>query len=701
NTSLLTDPAELHEIIVRQGAIIRTFQDQVDALQSQLCGANIAAPIDPPSARSESPQLALPEKFDGSADRCCGFLRQCEVFFSHQPGMYREEGTKCAFLLSLMTNRALEWASAVWDADLQVRSSFAYFAGMIREVFEYPVGGKDISVQLMELRQGSEVAADYAIRFRTLAAQSGWNDAALWAVFHAGLNPVLQAELACHVEATSLSQFMATAIRLDNLRRQHPAGTQASAAARPRVHMDYPDHREEVPEPMQLGRSRLVAQGHRPLGQMRLCYNCGASGHLSLQCPERSSSAQVGSSSLFFNLTVPVSLRFSDRCVPVSALIDSGAAVNLIDGALVEELGIPTFPCVAPLRITAIDSQPIGEGYLRRQTELLEFQVGLFHHEHLAFYVTSLPANPVILGFLWLRRHDPQISWRSGELVRWSPTCLKGCLRGDGRGQGPGSDGVACSYHGPLTSLLRGKPKKLTWTDQARTAFQQLKNCFTTAPILWHPDPDLPFVVEVDASSSGLGAVLSQHHGEPGKLHPCAFYSRKLTVVEVNYDVGNRELLAIKAVLKEWRHWLEGAHHPFQVLTDHRNLEYLRGAKQLNPWQARWAMFFTRFVFTVTYRPESKNGKADALSRQFEVANEPGQPDLILPATAILAPVQWDLVKEIRWAHADELPPAGCPPTKIFVPQQFRQQVMQWVHEAPSSGHPGIRRSTQRTRRWF
>ncbi|KAK3544382.1 hypothetical protein QTP86_010147 [Hemibagrus guttatus] len=211
------------------------------------------------------------------------------------------------------------------------------------------------------------------------------------------------------------------------------------------------------------------------------------------------------------------------------------------------------------------------------------------------------------------------------------------------------------------------------------------------APILRYPDPDLPFEVEVDASSSGLGAVLSQRHGEPGKLHPCAFYSRKLTVMEVNYDVGNQELLAIKAALEEWHHWLDGACHLFQVLTDHHNLEYLRGAKRLNPQQSRWAMFFTRFVFTVTYNPGSKNGKADALSRQFEAANEPGQPDLILLATAILAPVQWDLVEEIRRAHADEPPPAGCLPTKIFVPQQFRQQVMQWVHEAPSSGHPGIR----------
>ncbi|KAK3566613.1 hypothetical protein QTP86_001494 [Hemibagrus guttatus] len=110
------------------------------------------------------------------------------------------------------------------------------------------------------------------------------------------------------------------------------------------------------------------------------------------------------------------------------------------------------------------------------------------------------------------------------------------------------------SVAGPLTSLLKGKHRRLVWTDQAQAAFRQLKDCFTTAPILHHPDPDLHFVVEVDASSSGIGAVLSQRHGEPGKLHPCAFYSRKLTAAETNYDVGNRKLLSIKAALEEWRH---------------------------------------------------------------------------------------------------------------------------------------------------
>ncbi|KAK3552517.1 hypothetical protein QTP86_013243 [Hemibagrus guttatus] len=103
----------------------------------------------------------------------------------------------------------------------------------------------------------------------------------------------------------------------------------------------------------------------------------------------------------------------------------------------------------------------------------------------------------------------------------------------------------------------------------------------------------------------------------------------------------------------------------------------------------------------VTYRPGSKNGKADALSRRFEGADKPVLSEPILPPTAILAPVRWNLVEEIQWTHAEEPPPAGCPPTKVFVPPQFRTQVIQWVHEAPSSGHPGVRRSTQLVRRQF
>ena len=73
-------------------------------------------------------------------------------------------------------------------------------------------------------------------------------------------------------------------------------------------------------------------------------------------------------------------------------------------------------------------------------------------------------------------------------------------------------------------------------------------------------------MVEVDASDVGVGAVLSQRAVEDQKLHPCAFFSHRLSPTERNYD-GNRELLAVKLALEEWLHWLEGTKQPFLVWT--------------------------------------------------------------------------------------------------------------------------------------
>lgn len=167
----------------------------------------------------------------------------------------------------------------------------------------------------------------------------------------------------------------------------------------------------------------------------------------------------------------------------------------------------------------------------------------------------------------------------------------------------------------PLTSLLKGKPKTLQWTPEAEQAFQVLKIAFTKAPLLQHPDPEKKFIVEVDASTTGVGAILSQYSEHAAKPMPCAFFSRKLSPAERNSDIGNQELLAVKLALEEWRHWLEGARQPFLVLMGHKNLQYLKEAKRLNPRQARWALFFTRFHFQISYRPSSKNTRADTLSR--------------------------------------------------------------------------------------
>ncbi len=254
----------------------------------------------------------------------------------------------------------------------------------------------------------------------------------------------------------------------------------------------------------------------------------------------------------------------------------------------------------------------------------------------------------------------------------------------------------------PLTTLLRGKPKSLAWNPSAHEAFEALKSAFSMAPILRHPNPHVPFVVEADASTTGVGAVLSQHFGEPPTLQPCAYYSKKLTSAEQNYDIGNRELLAIKLALEEWQHWLEGANHPFTVITDHKNLQYLREAKRLNPRQARWALFFTRFDFTITYRPGSRNCKADALSRQFS-PDCPADPEPILPPALIVNPIVWNIDKDIQAATLSEPAPLGGPEGKLFVPSSQRQPLLGLVHRVPGSGHPGSQRtlSLLQARYWW
>lgn len=172
-----------------------------------------------------------------------------------------------------------------------------------------------------------------------------------------------------------------------------------------------------------------------------------------------------------------------------------------------------------------------------------------------------------------------------------------------------------------------------------------------------------------------------------------AFFSRKPSVAESNYDVSIKELLSIKAALEEWRHWLEGAHFPFRVITDHKNLEYIKNAKRLNPCQACQALFFTQFTFTVTYCPDSKNSKADALSRMCDSTNTLLVPEPILPPSVIVALIRWDIMEEIQCALQDEPHSLHCPNNKQYVPQKLMQRVMQWVHTSLSTGHPGITRT--------
>ncbi len=167
-------------------------------------------------------------------------------------------------------------------------------------------------------------------------------------------------------------------------------------------------------------------------------------------------------------------------------------------------------------------------------------------------------------------------------------------------------------------------------------------------------------------------------------MHPCAFFSHRLSPAERNYDIGNRELLAVKLALEEWRHWLEGSGVPFMVWTDHKNLEYIQSAKRLNSRQARWALFFRRFDFSISYRPGSKNIKPDALSCIFDHSDRPVSPECIVPERLVVSAVTWEIESKVRTALEGVTPPpdaqrAGC--------------LCQWGYCSNVACHPGIGRT--------
>lgn len=99
-------------------------------------------------------------------------------------------------------------------------------------------------------------------------------------------------------------------------------------------------------------------------------------------------------------------------------------------------------------------------------------------------------------------------------------------------------------------------------------------------------DPEKEAIVECDASDKAVGGTLSQR-GEDGRLHPVAYYSKKFTSAELNYDIHDKELLAIVECLRQWRVYLEGPKYTVKVYSDHKNLLYFTTTKVLNRRQVR------------------------------------------------------------------------------------------------------------------
>jgi Reverse transcriptase (RNA-dependent DNA polymerase)/RNase H-like domain found in reverse transcriptase len=152
----------------------------------------------------------------------------------------------------------------------------------------------------------------------------------------------------------------------------------------------------------------------------------------------------------------------------------------------------------------------------------------------------------------------------------------------------------------PLMHLTR-KGTPWNFTDECRSTFETLKKAFTMAPILSFWIPESQLVLETDASDYTLAAILSIVSPDNGEIHPIAFHSRTFSAPELNYDLHDKELLAIFEAFKIWRHYLEGLTSPIDVVTDHKNLEYFAMTKLLTRRQVQWSEYLSRFNMVIRF----------------------------------------------------------------------------------------------------
>lgn len=203
---------------------------------------------------------------------------------------------------------------------------------------------------------------------------------------------------------------------------------------------------------------------------------------------------------------------------------------------------------------------------------------------------------------------------------------------------------LAAPLHRLVAELRGTKTRKKSdqtlvaaWTEECEASFEGLKHKLVEAPVLAYADFTLPFVLEVDASHSGLGAVLSQEQG--GKVRPIAYASRGLKPTERNmnnYSSMKLEFLALKwAMTEKFREYLLG--HKCVVYTDNNPLSHLSTAK-LGAVEQRWASELANFDYVIKYKPGKSNGNADALSRQYLPVS--GTAEHLAPGTRLPQSIQ-------------------------------------------------------------
>ncbi len=162
-----------------------------------------------------------------------------------------------------------------------------------------------------------------------------------------------------------------------------------------------------------------------------------------------------------------------------------------------------------------------------------------------------------------------------------------------------------------LTELLKDSVKDVKmnsfiWLNEAKQAFNQLRDVFMRASILRHFDSEQYIHIEINAFNYAVASILSQSDDED-QWHSITFWFRMMINVERNYETHDQKLLIIVAMFKHWWHYVKDSYHTVEVLTDHNNLKNFMNIQKLNERQVRWVMRLLICDFEIAHRSEKTN----------------------------------------------------------------------------------------------
>lgn len=270
---------------------------QLQQLRSDISGApTVPTPpsVSPSAAQPDhraEPRLPPPAQYAGEPHLCRAFVTKCSLFFTLQPTSFPTEQSKVALMITLLSGRAALWGTAVWESQSPCCASFQSFTEELKRVFDRSVSGREAARKLTELQQGDRSVTDYSIDFRTLAAETGWNEEAQWDNFLHGLADRVQREIVGLDLPTTLDGLIELAIRVDGrLQRRDQQRRSCSFPEREFAGDTVSpvlDH-----EPMQVGRTRLTREERERRRTNGLCLYCGASGHVVSNCPVKARARQ-------------------------------------------------------------------------------------------------------------------------------------------------------------------------------------------------------------------------------------------------------------------------------------------------------------------------------------------------------------------------------------------------------------------------